>query len=311
MISLYGRNIRNHAGHTAVTATSFIQNRNTNRYMKKRKKKKFLKRLLIALKRELREHKSSFIAYNIFRALVIIVMIFTIFNRNFESSFLCLLTLLLLTVPSLMQVALKIELPTVLEITLLAFIFAAEILGELCNFYTIFPYWDTVLHTLNGFLMAAIGLSLVQLLNNSDRLIFHLSPLFTSIVSFCFSMTIGVLWEFFEFSMDRFFELDMQKDTVVHKISSVMLNPAGENVPVVIKNIHDVTVSGTDLGLGGYLDIGLIDTMADLFVNFIGAAVFSILGYFYVKNREQNSVVGKLIPRKKDKDKDYLAEQDQ
>ena len=123
-------------------------------------------------------------------------------------------------------------------------------------------------------------------------------------------MTIGVLWEFFEFSMDRFFELDMQKDTVVHKISSVLLNPAGENVPIVIKNIHDVTVSGTDLGLGGYLDIGLIDTMADLFVNFIGAMVFAILGYFYVKNREQNSVVGKLIPRKKDNDKDYLAAQD-
>ncbi|MFQ8847690.1 MAG: hypothetical protein ACLR84_09610, partial [Clostridia bacterium] len=238
------------------------------------------------------------------------IMIFTIFNRNFESSFLCLLTLILLTVPSLMQVALKIELPTVLEITLLAFIFAAEILGELCNFYTIFPYWDTVLHTLNGFLMAAIGLSLVQLLNSSDRILFQLSPIFTSIVSFCFSMTIGVLWEFFEFSMDRFFELDMQKDTVVHKISSVLLNPAGENVPIVIKNIHDVTVSGTDLGLGGYLDIGLIDTMADLFVNFIGAMVFAILGYFYVKNREQNSVVGKLIPRKKDNDKDYLAAQD-
>lgn len=90
-----------------------------------------------------------------------------------------------------------------------------------------------------------------------------------------------------------------RKIPVVHKISSVLLNPAGENVPIVIKNIRDVTVSGTDLGLGGYLDIGLIDTMADLFVNFIGAIVFAILGYFYVKNREQNSVVGKLIPVKK------------
>ncbi len=310
MVSLHVRNMPNHTGYTPVIITVFIQNRSINRYIMKKHKRKFPARLFTAMKRELREHRSSFIAYNIFRALVIVIMIFTIFNRNFESSFLCLLTLILLTVPSLMQVALKIELPTVLEITLLAFIFAAEILGELCNFYTIFPYWDTVLHTLNGFLMAAIGLSLVQLLNSSDRILFQLSPVFTSIVSFCFSMTIGVLWEFFEFSMDRFFELDMQKDTVVHKISSVLLNPAGENVPIVIKNIRDVTVSGTDLGLGGYLDIGLIDTMADLFVNFIGAMVFAILGYFYVKNREQNSVVGKLIPRKKDNDKDYLAAQD-
>lgn len=196
-----------------------------------------------------------------------------------------------------------------LEITMLIFIFAAEILGEIFNFYSIFPFWDTVLHTLNGFLAAAIGLSLVRLLNKSDRLLIYLSPLFTSIVAFCFSMTIGVFWEFFEFSMDRFLGFDMQKDTVIHTISSVMLNPTGENDPVVMENISDVTVSGHDLGLGGYLDIGLIDTMQDLFVNFIGALVFSVLGYFFVKNKNDDSVVVKLIPHKKDKDKDYLADQ--
>lgn len=122
-------------------------------------------------------------------------------------------------------------------------------------------------------------------------------------------MTIGVFWEFFEFSMDRFLGFDMQKDTVIHTISSVMLNPTGENDPVVMENISDVTVSGHDLGLGGYLDIGLIDTMQDLFVNFIGALVFSVLGYFFVKNKNDDSVVVKLIPHKKDKDKDYLADQ--
>ncbi len=248
-------------------------------------RKNIIPRLHNALKRELREHRSSFIIYTILRALVIGVLIFTVVTENYESAFLCLLTLVLLIVPSFLQVALRIELPTMLEITMLIFIFAAEILGEIFNFYSIFPFWDTVLHTLNGFLAAAIGLSLVRLLNKSDRLLIYLSPLFTSIVAFCFSMTIGVFWEFFEFSMDRFLGFDMQKDTVIHTISSVMLNPTGENDPVVMENISDVTVSGHDLGLGGYLDIGLIDTMQDLFVNFIGALVFSVLGYFFVKTK--------------------------
>ena len=272
-------------------------------------RKNIIPRLHNALKRELREHRSSFIIYTILRALVIGVLIFTVVTENYESAFLCLLTLVLLIVPSFLQVALRIELPTMLEITMLIFIFAAEILGEIFNFYSIFPFWDTVLHTLNGFLAAAIGLSLVRLLNKSDRVLIYLSPLFTSIVAFCFSMTIGVFWEFFEFSMDRFLGFDMQKDTVIHTISSVMLNPTGENDPVVMENISDVTVSGHDLGLGGYLDIGLIDTMQDLFVNFIGALVFSVLGYFFVKNKNDDSVVVKLIPHKKDKDKDYLADQ--
>ena len=272
-------------------------------------RKNIIPRLHNALKRELREHRSSFIIYTILRALVIGVLMFTVVTENYESAFLCLLTLVLLIVPSFLQVALRIELPTMLEITMLIFIFAAEILGEIFNFYSIFPFWDTVLHTLNGFLAAAIGLSLVRLLNKSDRLLIYLSPLFTSIVAFCFSMTIGVFWEFFEFSMDRFLGFDMQKDTVIHTISSVMLNPTGENDPVVMENISDVTVSGHDLGLGGYLDIGLIDTMQDLFVNFIGALVFSVLGYFFVKNKNDDSVVVKLIPHKKDKDKDYLADQ--
>ena len=272
-------------------------------------RKNIIPRLHNALKRELREHRSSFIIYTILRALVIGVLIFTVVTENYESAFLCLLTLVLLIVPSFLQVALRIELPTMLEITMLIFIFAAEILGEIFNFYSIFPFWDTVLHTLNGFLAAAIGLSLVRLLNKSDRLLIYLSPLFTSIVAFCFSMTIGVFWEFFEFSMDTFLHFDMQKDTVIHTISSVMLNPTGENDPVILENINDVTVSGQDLELGGYLDIGLIDTMQDLFVNFIGALVFSVLGYFFVKNKNDDSVVVKLIPRRKDKDKDYLAEQ--
>ncbi|MDO4311483.1 MAG: hypothetical protein Q4C52_00175 [Eubacteriales bacterium] len=271
--------------------------------MKLRKRMRTMSR---ALKLELREHRSSFIVYVVLRALIILMMVLQIFNRNFENVFLCALSLLLLIVPSLIQVNLKIELPTGLEIMLLIFIFAAEILGEIQAYYIKVPMWDTILHTVNGFIMAAIGFSLVDILNRDERFTFRLSPVFVAIVAFCFSMTIGVIWEFFEFSMDQFFMLDMQKDTVIHNISSVMLDPQGTNHPEMIRGITEVTVNGQELGLGGYLDIGLIDTMKDLIVNFIGAAVFSVIGYFYIKNRGKGRFADRLIPRLKSKDADFL-----
>lgn len=270
------------------------------------KKKSRIRNLLEALSMELREHRSSFIVYFTLRALVILVLVLQLVNRNYENVFLCALTLLLLIVPSLLQITFKVELPTTLEIIILVFIFAAEILGEINEFYLVFPFWDTALHTLNGFLAAAIGFSLVDLLNRSERTLFNLSPLFTAIVAFCFSMTIGVLWEFFEFGMDQLAGYDMQKDTVIHVIRSVSLDPAGHNVPYEIKNITDTAVNGQELGLGGYLDIGLIDTMQDLIVNFVGASVFSVLGFFYVRNRGKGKLAGRFIPRRKAKDRDFL-----
>lgn len=276
---------------------------------KKSKENRLLQRNRImsqAIKMELNEHRSSFLVYVTLRLLVMIVMVLQLLNKNYESVFLCILTLLLMVVPSIIQVTLRIELPTLLEITILVFIFAAEILGEIQEFYLVFPFWDTMLHTLNGFLAAAIGLSLVELLNKSENLTFRLSPFFTVVVGFCFSMTVGVLWEFFEFGMDMLFHLDMQKDTVIHSIVSVMLNPSGENVPVKIGPVYEVWVQGKELGLNGYLDIGLIDTMKDLLVNFIGAAVFSFLGYFMVKRQDRKSALEGLIPKRKAAERDFL-----
>ncbi len=244
------------------------------------------------IKLELKEHRSSFIIYVLLRLMVVLMMILQIFNKNYENVFFCILTLLLLVVPSFLQVTFKVELPTTLEIIILIFIFAAEILGEVSSFYLIFPYFDTILHTINGFLAAAVGFSLVELLNNDSRIQFSLSPLFMVIVAFSFSMTIGVLWEFFEFSMDMFFLTDMQKDTIITTLSSTHLND-------VIYNIHSLNVNGMDLNLNGYLDIGLIDTMYDLVVNFIGAFTFSIFGYFYLKNNSMFKSIRRFIPVKK------------
>ena len=254
-----------------------------------------------SFKKARREKRSVTMVYILLRTSVVLVMLAQIFNRNFENVFLCVLTLLLFMMPSLMERKLDIALPNTLEIIILLFIYAAEIMGEIGAYYVNYPYWDTVLHTLNGFLCAAIGFSLLDILNRHNEARFHLSPLYLAIVAFCFSMTVGVIWEFFECTMDQLFFLDMQKDTVVSTIGSVMLDPTGGNKITAIRGITDVIVvaGGKEipLGLGGYLDIGLLDTMKDLFVNFIGAFVFSIIGYFYVKNRGRGRFARRFIPK--------------
>ena len=233
--------------------------------------------------------------YIILRTLVIVVMVAQIINKNYENVFLCILTLILLLIPIWVDKKLNIKIPTFLEITIFLFIFSAEILGEVAKFYVYFKYWDTILHTMNGFLAAAIGFSLIDILNRSERFHLQLSPIFVSMIAFCFSMTIGVLWEFFEYGADTFLRLDMQKDEIVSSVSSVTLDETKSNKPVVLKNIDKSVIysknkDGNEVQTvinGGYLDIGLNDTINDLFVNFLGAYTFSIIGWLYIKNRDK------------------------
>ena len=247
---------------------------------KKPEKKPGLYRQLID---EIKENKSTFVIFVILRILVIIVGVRQFFVGNYENVFLCAATLVLFMVPAFIEKLFKVHLPSILEIVVLVFIFAAEILGEISDYYVKFAFWDTMLHVTTGFLAAAVGLSLIDILNRSTRIGLSLSPLFVALVSFCFSMTIGVLWEFFEFGADVLFLTDMQKDTVVTNISSVLLNPEPINKSIIIKDITETVVNGQPLGINGYLDIGLYDTMKDLFVNFVGAVTFSLFGFFYTK----------------------------
>lgn len=253
-------------------------------------------------RRELYANKATLTVYLVLRVLVILTLVRSFLRGEFESVLLSGLTLVLLILPSIFSRSLNIELPSTLEVIILLFIFAAEILGEINSFYLRVPNWDTMLHTMNGFLCAAIGFALVDMLNRSDRFSFKLSPVYLALVAFCFSMTVGVLWEFFEYTGDRFFGFDMQKDTVVHVIKTVELDPTRSNKVVTISDISDVIIVHSDgtqeaLGLGGYLDLGINDTMKDLFVNFVGAVVFSVIGYFYVKEKGKGRFASRFIPR--------------
>lgn len=253
------------------------------------------------IKEKYKKTKSKSLAiYLILRVLVIICMVLQILRGEWNNAFLCLVSLMLFTLPTIIQDKLKITIPTVLEAIIYLFIFSAEILGEINNFYGNIPHWDTILHTINGFLAAGVGFSLVDLLNENSKMI-KLSPVFVAIVAFCFSMTIGVLWEFFEYGADKYFKLDMQKDSIVTSISSTTLDPKNSNKAIGIKNIKEtqiITNEETIVIDGGYLDIGINDTMKDLFVNFIGAIAFSFIGYLYIKNRNRYKFATNFIPVK-------------
>ena len=256
------------------------------------------------LRSAIRRQPVVFAVYLVLRLIVLASLVSAILRQEYESAFVCVLVLFLFMLPFFIQKNFGICLPSTLEIIILLFIFAAEILGELQSYFIQYPYWDTMLHTTNGFLCAAVGFSLIDILNRDAKIKFTLSPVYVALAAFCFSMTIGVLWEFFEFGMDRLFHMDMQKDTIVHTISSVMLDPTNSNIPITIDGITSVAVNGRDLGFTGYLDIGLYDTMEDLFVNFIGATVFSVIGYFYLKHRGEGKFAKAFIPTIEETDKE-------
>ena len=229
--------------------------------------------------------------------LVIVSLIAQVIYENWANVFLCVITLILFIIPNFISTKFKLKIPDTLEAIIYIFIFSAAILGEIQNFYGAIPYWDSLLHTLNGFICAAIGFSLINILNNGNNI--DMTPIFVSLVAFCFSMTIGVFWEFVEFSLDHYLAMDTQKDQIVYQISSVKLNDKKINKTIKINNIDKTIIysrQGTTI-INGYLDIGLRDTIKDLFVNFIGALIFSILGYLYVKNSYNYHFIENFVPK--------------
>lgn len=171
------------------------------------------------------QSRAAFAAYFLLRFFVLVTLVRSLCLENYQHTFLCLLSLFLFAVPIFLERSLKIKLPAILEVIIFCFIFSAEILGEINNYYGRIPGWDTILHTINGFLCAAIGFALLDILNWSERANLHLSPMYLSLMAFCFSMTVGVLWEFLEFGVDYFFGMDMQKDFITSHISSSMPDP--------------------------------------------------------------------------------------
>lgn len=265
-----------------------------------RKKRRSMLLNMEEMKRHVRSKGRAIrILYIFLNGLVTITLVRSFFRGELFNVLVCLLTLALFMIPAMVEKNFRLRLPRFFEGVVLVFIFSAEILGEINCYYQKIPHWDTVLHTVNGFMFAAFGFALLDMINRDGNIKFQLSPLYLALVAFCFSMTVGVLWEFFEFGADIIFHTDMQKDTYLSDIYTVTLDTEKTNTVIPVEGIAGVTVQGAsgDVVLPTYLDIGLFDTMKDLMVNFVGALVFSIIGYFFVKEKGEGRIARQFIPR--------------
>lgn len=253
------------------------------------------------MRRKRQDEPGVFALYIILRLLVLLTLVRSIFTGRYEHALLCLLTFVLLMVPSFIEHALDIELPDLLESIILLFIFAAEILGEIDAFYVNIPFWDTILHTTSGFLCAGIGFALFDILNRKEASKIRLTPLYMAISAVAFSMAVGACWEIFEYTADTMMGFDMQKDTLVTALNTVWLDPTASNVTIPVRDIASTTITlaggQTVVIPGGYLDIGIHDTMADLIVNLVGTLVFAVIGFAYVHTRDKNSFAARFISR--------------
>ena len=201
--------------------------------------------------------------------------------------------LILYFVPLVLNKKFKIKLPTVLEIVYYLYIFAALILGEVFAFYGPFLWWDVVLHGLGGFLLAGVGYALMQNITKTKQ-----KKIIILLFSFCFSITLGVAWECLEFTFDQTVRTDAQKDAHLSNISTITMQRDGGNQPVRIDNIVSTDIhleNGEIITVDeGFLDIGLMDTMKDLFVNTAGALIFIIL----IATDKKHGVANNFVPTK-------------
>ena len=243
-------------------------------------------------------NKASLFIYIVINCLTVLSMIIQLIEGKIENALLCILTLILLTLPVIVQKKFKIVLPVGLEITLYLFIFSAIVLGSVYNFYSIIKEWDKILHVFTGIITAFFGLGLVNILNRKNKKT-EFSPLFVCFFAFCFTLAVGVIWEFYEYSMDSFFGQDAQRDTIVNHITSVDLND-GNTISGIAKTVlYDEDGNVLYVIDSGYLDIGLHDTMQDLLVSSVGSLVICIIAYFHLENKNKFIILKSFIPKEK------------
>ena len=167
----------------------------------------------------------------------------------------CVFGALAMLLPGLLRRIIRLNIPSVMITVYAVFLYCGIYLGEVRNFYYDIPHWDTVLHIFSGAALGALGFSLVTLLNKSESITFSLSPVFVALFAFCFALSLGLVWEIYEFSVDCVLNTNMQKYAL----------ESGE------------VLSGQS---------ALMDTMKDLIVDTIGAASMSIIGFISLKYKK-------------------------
>ena len=241
------------------------------------------------------------IIYCLITVINFIFLIIQIKDSEWLYTSLCLITQLLITIPSIIEKKYKLIFSNIFKISIIILIFACTILGVINHFYIKYSHYDTIIHLLYGFLCAGIGFLIANLLNQNNK---NIAPIYYLIISFTFSIAAGVSWEFCEYGMDKFFLMDTQKDTNINEISSLKIND-GKYKPKIIKDIEYTIIYNKDLfgniqetRINGYLDIGINDTMKDLLSMRLGAFIFTTCAYLYLKEKRQFRFIEIFIAKK-------------
>lgn len=184
--------------------------------------------------------RTKAIVFITIRLSIVIAGAIAILNNNLTYLSMSVLTLLVMLLPSIVEKKLKLEFPSEFEIVVIFFIYAAIFLGELNLFYEKFWWWDTMLHSFSGLILGNIGYALVSYLNGNSNVNIKLSPAFVVIFSFCFALSIGALWEIYEFSMDSLFGLNMQRTGLDDTMKDLILDTIGALVFSVLGYYHQI-----------------------------------------------------------------------
>ena len=250
---------------------------------------------------EIKGNKAAFAVFVCLWLSTLAVLVSGVLDGRWDRVFTGALCLTLFLIPPVIERSFSLQFPAALEISAYLFVFCAGVFGEIGDFYLRFPAFDSILHAANGFLFAGFGFCLFSLFEKKCAVRALPSPAYQSFTAFCFSGTVGVFWEIFEFCADRFLYTDMQKDTLLTSIRSVLI--AGQDGGMLrVENITQVeigTADGASYTLPAYLDVGLFDTVKDLAVNLWGALAFCLIGYLYLKRRRM-AIVAAFIPRVRD-----------
>ncbi len=185
----------------------------------------------------------------------------------------CVLGIIVIHIPSLLAHKFKFEIPFFLYIAYIIFLYCSIFLGEAQSFYYKIPHWDTILHAMSSLMLGFFGFMFITILNRDEHTLMRLSPFFVSLFAFCFAVTIGAIWEVYEFTMDGLMGFNMQKHSTAN------------GVP-----------------LEGHL--ALVDTMKDIIIDAIGAFSASLMGYIGLKQNKKWMIPKLGFPESAECDKD-------
>lgn len=210
-----------------------------------------------------REKRRNLLAFLVLLSLIIptlLLILKLVIIREYDSNTVlmlvqCLLGIIAFFIPNIIYHKLKLELPPLIYVSYIVFLWSSIFLGEVRNFYYRYENWDNILHFFSGMMLGSLGFSIITLLNKNLKTI-NLSPVFVMLFSISFAVSIGVVWEIYEFTFDGILNLNMQKFAL--EDGTLLI---GRNA--------------------------LEDTMKDLIIDFCGAGLMSVLGYLTLKKNKK------------------------